>query len=217
MKAICTLLTIALTAVLLSACDQSAPQPDKAAMQAASGAYRTCAACHGAKGEGNAALNAPALVNLDEWYLKRQLQNFKEGIRGAHPEDIDGMVMAAQAALLPNDQAIDEIVRQVAGFPDVQPLVTLRTDIGNGKETYEMICGACHGVEGVGNETLNAPSLRGIDDWYLLRQYEKFRSGVRGAHADDTYGQQMQRMGHVLSEEEARRVTAWLATLGSDE
>lgn len=197
----------------LTACKPAPQQPDAEAAAAASGAYKSCAACHGAQGEGNAGLRAPALVNLDGWYLERQLRHFKAGLRGRHPEDIDGSMMAGQAALL-DDAAIDAIVDQIAGFPDVMPAVTLKTDIGNGKQTYEMLCGACHGVEGVGNRVLNAPALRGIDDWYLLGQYEKFRGGLRGTHELDVYGQQMRRMGDVLSEDEARRVVAWLMSLG---
>ena len=45
-------------------------------------AYAVCAACHGANGEGNPALNAPKLSGQHAWYLKRELQNFKNGARG---------------------------------------------------------------------------------------------------------------------------------------
>ena len=30
--------------------------------------YATCASCHGANGEGNQALNAPAIAGQKEWY-----------------------------------------------------------------------------------------------------------------------------------------------------
>ena len=45
--------------------------------------FVTCAVCHGANGEGNRALNAPASGGQNEWYVLRQLTNFCEGIRGA--------------------------------------------------------------------------------------------------------------------------------------
>ena len=31
--------------------------------------YATCASCHGANGEGNQALNAPAIAGQQDWYL----------------------------------------------------------------------------------------------------------------------------------------------------
>lgn len=199
----------------VSACDDKASQPDVAAMQASSGAYKTCAACHGATGLGNAALQAPALVNLDDWYLERQVRNFREGVRGRHPKDQWGQQMADQASLLNGEDAIMAVVAQIGSFDDQAPAATFEADTARGKDLYNMTCGACHGPEGVGNPALNAPSLRGIDDWYLVRQYENFRDGIRGAHPDDSYGQQMQRMGGVLNnEEDTRNVAAWLLSLG---
>ncbi|MFB3064155.1 MAG: cytochrome c, partial [Gammaproteobacteria bacterium] len=49
--------------------------------------FAVCMACHGETGEGNAALKAPATGGLDEWYVVRQLTNFRAGVRGAHAED----------------------------------------------------------------------------------------------------------------------------------
>lgn len=207
------LITLAAASLLIGGCKQS-EQPDLAAMEAASGAYKTCAACHGAEGEGNPAMQAPALVNLDSWYLARQLENYRSGIRGTHRKDTQGMLMASQAALLADDAAIAAVVRQIDSFPNIRPAATLKGNTEAGKDRYYMTCGACHGPEGVGNELLNSPSLVGIDDWYLARQYENFKDGVRGAHADDVYGQQMQRMGQVLdTDQQVKDVVAWLASL----
>lgn len=209
--------TLVATTLFVSGCKPS-EQPDLAAMEAASGAYKTCAACHGANGEGNPAMQAPSLVNLDTWYLARQLENFRSGVRGSHPKDTQGILMASQAALLADDAAIAAVVRQIDSFPNNVPEATLKGNVSAGRDRYYMTCGACHGPEGVGNEVLNAPSLVGIDDWYLVRQYENFRDGIRGVHADDEYGQQMQRMGQVLdSEQQMQDVATWLATLDIDD
>ena len=62
-------------------------------LSAGKAAYQTCSMCHGNDGEGNAALNAPALAGQEAWYLKRQLQKFKDGVRGTHPDDVYGMQM----------------------------------------------------------------------------------------------------------------------------
>ena len=72
--------------------------------------YATCATCHGPKGEGNVALNAPRLADQDDWYLVRQLQNYKKGIRGANPKDAYGAQMKPMAAMLADDAAINNVV-----------------------------------------------------------------------------------------------------------
>jgi cytochrome c553 len=214
MRLLRLVLAPAIIGALLSGCEQAGNEPDLAAVEAANGAYKTCAACHGARGEGNIALNAPALVNLDRWYLVRQLENFRDGVRGTHPEDLYGMQMAAQASLLSEAGQIEAIADQVESFPNVRPATTIEGDLTDGLNRYRMICGACHGPEGSGNVALNSPALTGIDDWYLVRQYENFSKGIRGTHEADVYGAQMQRMGKILeTEEEIRNVTAWLSSL----
>ncbi|KQX19514.1 MULTISPECIES: c-type cytochrome [unclassified Sphingomonas] len=86
------------------------PAPTIAAMKSEAGAdlYRSCAACHGERGEGNAALGSPPLAGTDADYLARQLRNFKKGIRGREGDE-KGQQMAAAAALLPDDAAIDAV------------------------------------------------------------------------------------------------------------
>lgn len=43
--------------------------------------YGMCIACHGANGEGNPGMKAPALAGQSDWYLFTQLKNIKAGIR----------------------------------------------------------------------------------------------------------------------------------------
>lgn len=210
--------TLVFCVLFLAGCDNEVTQPDAAALVGTSAAYRTCAACHGATGLGNIALRAPALVNLDEDYLRRQLENFRSGVRGRNPKDQWGQQMSDQASLLADDAAVAAVVAQIGSFENVAPATTFEADLDRGRSLYGSTCGACHGPEGLGNPLLKAPALRGLDDWYLVGQYENFRDGIRGTHAEDILGQQMQRMGAVLkSEKDVRAVAAWLASLGIDE
>ena len=39
----------------------------------------------------------PPLVHLEDWYFVNQFQKFRRGWRGAHPEDVFGQTMAANA------------------------------------------------------------------------------------------------------------------------
>ena len=78
--------------------------------------YAVCATCHGDRGEGMQDMNGPALAGREEWYLKRQLQNFKSGVRGGDSRDIYGKQMAPMAQLLPDDQAIADVVAYIASL-----------------------------------------------------------------------------------------------------
>jgi cytochrome c553 len=73
---------------------------------------QTCFTCHGADGRGNEVLHAPPIVQLHDWYLVQELQNFKSGARGAHPADTWGLTMRAQAILL-SDQAMADVIAYV--------------------------------------------------------------------------------------------------------
>lgn len=78
--------------------------------------YQTCVACHGARGQGNAELQAPALASRSDWYLITQLRNFKGGLRGVDERDTLGAQMRAISASLPDDQAITDVVAFINTF-----------------------------------------------------------------------------------------------------
>jgi cytochrome c553 len=63
-------------------------------------------------------MNAPALAGREEWYLVRQLQNFKSGVRGTDPGDIYGLQMAPMAQVLPDSQAIEDVAAYLSSLED---------------------------------------------------------------------------------------------------
>ncbi|MGI8894836.1 MAG: c-type cytochrome, partial [Casimicrobiaceae bacterium] len=73
----------------------------------------TCGACHGPNGRGVQAMNAPGLNGMSDWYLVTQLKNFKQGVRGTHPQDMYGPQMALMAAILADDPAINDLVAYI--------------------------------------------------------------------------------------------------------
>ncbi len=88
-----------------------------------------------------------------------------------------------------------------------------RGDPEAGREHYST-CAACHGQEGQGNKAQNAPGLASLDRHYLKRQLSYYKEGIRGAHEDDTLGQQMAAMMATLPDEQAiRDVSAYITTL----
>ena len=146
-------------------------------------------------------LKAPSLVNQDSWYLKRQLLNFKAGVRGTADGDVHGAQMMAVAQGLPDEHAIDAVVEYIDRLADIPPPTTVEGEPAKGRDHYDMVCGACHGPGGQGNVLLQAPRLAGIDDWYLVEQYGNFGKGYRGTHSDDKYGKQMQMMSGALPDD----------------
>lgn len=75
--------------------------------------YQTCAACHGAAGQGVWSTHAPRLSHMSDWYLAAQLSNFKAGIRGKHPEDFYGAQMAFLANSLKDDRAANDVIAYI--------------------------------------------------------------------------------------------------------
>jgi cytochrome c oxidase subunit 2 len=179
--------------------------------------YAVCVACHGQQGEGNQVLNAPKLAGQEEWYLRRQIEYFKNGVRGSHPDDEFGRQMAPMAATLANDAAVENVIAYIRTLPDNPVPHTVEGDIDAGEDIYTT-CGVCHGWRGEGIAAVNAPRQAGMNDWYLVTQLKNFKAGVRGAHDDDSYGMQMNMMAAILnSEKRIHDVVAYINTLPGPE
>jgi cytochrome c oxidase subunit 2 len=175
--------------------------------------HAVCAACHGQQGEGLQALNAPKIAGQEPWYLRRQLNAYKSGVRGTHPEDLYGQQMAPMVATLADDAAVENVIAHIQSFPDNPSPQTIDGNVANGERLYA-VCAYCHGGDAQGIQAINAPRMAGMTDWYLARQLENFRSGVRGGHAQDFYGMQMGFMGRNLqTDDQITDVIAYINTL----
>jgi cytochrome c553 len=53
------------------------------------------------------------LNGLNDWYLARQLANFRNGTRGSHAGDTYGAQMRAAAAVLPDESSIQDVVSYI--------------------------------------------------------------------------------------------------------
>src|SRR6266567_1496235 len=173
--------------------------------------FAVCSSCHGVQAEGNPALNAPKLAGQGDWYLKRQLKNFKDGARGTHEKDVFGKIMAPMAATLADDAAIDNVVAYIKKLPDTPAPATVNGNVKNGQDPY-VTCGACHGADGQGIQATNAPRLKGMSDWYLVTQLKNFKQGIRGTHPKDLYGRQMAFMAPILDAQATDDVVAYIDT-----
>jgi cytochrome c oxidase subunit 2 len=176
-------------------------------------AYDTCAVCHGANGEGTPELNVPKIGGQEEWYVARQLQNFKSGLRAPTTSDVYGTQMRALSMTLADDQEIADVSAYVASLSPPAVADTVSGDAAQGKASYAT-CGACHGANGEGNQALNSPKLAGQHDWYVVRQLQNYKSGVRGGDPKNVFDTQMRPMAMILTTDAAvNNVAAYINSL----
>jgi cytochrome c oxidase subunit 2 len=195
--------------VLLGACGASAGQgEDRAEVIFAD----NCGVCHGPSGQGNASIAAPVIAGLPQWYVEAQLGKFRDGIRGAHADDAEGLRMRPMSrTILPKD--VTPVAAYVASMSLKAPDRELAGDAKAGEALYAP-CLACHGPDGKGQELLKAPPIVQLDDWYIASTLRKFRSGVRGANPRDITGMQMAPMAKTLkTDDDIVNVVAYIGTL----
>lgn len=183
---------------------------DVAAGQAA---YAVCAACHGQQGEGNLAMNAPKLAGQEDWYLRRQIEAYQQGLRGTANGDVYGMQMRPMAMAVSDPVALDNLIAYIGTLPDGPVPPTVEGDVAAGRAGYA-VCAACHGPEAGGMEQMGAPALAGQNDWYLVRQIRNYQQGLRGYDPKDIFGNQMKPMASTLAGDKAiNDVVAYINTL----
>jgi cytochrome c oxidase cbb3-type subunit 3 len=138
-----------------------------------------CASCHGSDARG--ARGFPNLRDNDWLY-------------GGAPETIEQTIMNGRNGVMP---AWESALGGEAGVSDVTEYViglsgrnVDTVSAARGGEKFAMLCAACHGADGTGNQALGAPNL--TDNIWLYggseaRVYEtiaKGRNGMMPAHAD---------------------------------
>jgi cytochrome c oxidase subunit 2 len=176
--------------------------------------YGYCQHCHGTAGEGNVDFRAPSIAGMSEWYVHAQIEKFRVGARGDHPDDLDGLRMRPMSRTLATAAEVRLVAHYVASMEPTHPATIVEGgDPNRGRTLYEP-CVQCHGENAQGRRDMNAPELSTQSDWYLVVQLEKFRTGVRGADPLDTTGAQMRGMVGSLEDEQAvRDVVAYVTSL----
>jgi cytochrome c553 len=194
----------------LSGCQLGAANVDARGQEV----FQTCVPCHNADGSGNPTIGAPNIAGMKQWYLQSQLQKFRAGTRGMQFNDVEGMRMRPMALSLITDADVEAVSRYVESLPAVTHPPGLKGDVHAGDNQFHLVCAACHGENGQGNQDVKAPRLAGIDDWYLATQLRKFKSGVRGNSPKDIEGRMMRPMARGLADEDAvRNVVAYIDSL----
>ena len=206
----------ALSAVVASAGEKPVPGKTETPDHGTRLYTTVCTQCHGPKGEGNETLKAPSIGGMPAWYVSRQLINFRAGHRGTDPGDPTGMLMASMAKTLPADE-LEAVSAYVENLPSHSPKLTAAlkdASAENGRFLFEERCMECHRFNGTGEVVFGSPPLVGRQDWYLLEQVRKFKSGRRGAVPGDVNGAKMVLSSQFIENDEAARdVIAYILTL----
>jgi len=155
----------------------------------------SCAMCHGSDARG-----APSFPNLtdNDWLyggsFDTVMQSITDGRTGAMPVMVGGL----------DDSGINNLVAYVQSMSGQQVDAGMAAE---GKKNFDMLCIACHGVDGSGNQALGAPRLN--DDIWLYggeteiikKTVTEGRNGAMPVHKD------------LLSEDRRRLITAYVLSL----
>lgn len=138
-----------------------------------------CATCHGARGEGNAAMSAPRIAAQPQEYLLRQLNAFTDGSRPS-------------AVMTPIAKALDANAKKLAaayyGDMSAPPVMAPASEadsergrslatMGDGDRRIQA-CINCHGPEGSGLPPVT-PYLAGQQSAYLVASLKTWKDGTR--------------------------------------
>ena len=189
------------------------PPPVKMDLKKGKQLFGYCTTCHGDNGEGNRLVKAPQIAGQNIDYLIAQITKFQMGIRGANPNDTDGLKMRAISRMLRSEEDVVQVANYLSQLkPTINPPIT-GGDAVKGKASFAL-CSSCHGADAKGNKALNTPSLRYLQDWYMGAQIQKFKEGVRGSDPRDTNGMQMKGMAMTIpNAETVKNIAAYLETL----
>jgi cytochrome c553 len=158
----------------------------------------TCAGCHGEYGQGSIDGEYPRLAGLTAGYIAGQLRLFKQRKRINIP-------------MLPytNDRELPEedLVSIAAYLASIQ-LPTKLPPINEAEFDALERLASCHGSDGYGDDSKDAPQLAGQYSRYLLKQVESIRTGKR-FHEDPDDAE----IFREYTDAEIAAMLAWLATL----
>jgi cytochrome c553 len=182
-------------------------QAERGSASAGKNKAATCAACHGADGNGGADPNWPKLAGNSAEYIAKQLADFKTGTRK------DPIMQGMAAALSPQDMrdlgAYYESLAIKPGSARHKETLKMgeRLYRGGNAKTGVSACMSCHGPSGHGIPP-RFPRVSGQSAAYAEKQLLAFKSNKR---SND--GEAMTRTAFRMSEEEIKAVADYMAGL----
>jgi len=158
---------------------------------------QSCAMCHGSDGRG--ARSFPNLTDDDWLYggsFDTVMQSIANGRNGAMPVMVGGL----------DDAGVNNLVAYVQSMSGQQVDAGMAAE---GKTHFDMLCIACHGPDGSGNQALGSPRLNdeiwlyGGETETIKETVTKGRNGNMPVHKD------------LLSEDRRRLIAAYVLSMSS--
>ncbi len=201
-----------MTAIGAQATDAAKAAPKGDATRGQAIATTVCAACHGADGNSQLAVN-PKLAGQHPEYLFKQMKNFKAA--DGKPAERNSAIMNGMIAAFDDGQ-----MRDLAAYFGSQ---VQTGDVAKNRETVELgqklyrsgdlakglpACAACHGPAGAGLPA-QYPRIGGQFAEYTEAQLKSFRDGVR---ANDP-NKMMRMVAIKMTDAEIKAVSDYIAGL----
>jgi len=139
--------------------------------------FDTCAACHGASGQGTHDGSIPAIAGQHGSVLLKQLVDFRHQQRWD-----ERMEHFTDRHHLDSPQAVTDIaayVSRMPRFPSMAEAIGDGAFLSEGASVYFRVCEACHGPLGQGDGLRLRPRLAGQHYEYLLNHLAQTAAGYR--------------------------------------
>jgi len=137
--------------------------------------FQTCAACHGAQGEGASDGSVPAIAGQHTSVILEQLIDFRRNarvsIRMQHFVDHHHLTQV---------QDLANVAAYVNSLPPQPPKrVAADASAAQGESFYARVCASCHGPAAQGDAKTRVPRLAGQHPEYTQQQLSDAREGRR--------------------------------------
>jgi cytochrome c553 len=181
-----------------------------------------CAGCHGEKGLGMDAMEAPRLANIGQIYLIKQLDDYADGKRN---DPGNGAVMNDVAKALSEQDRLDvaaylDTLEYATEPSDLKALESEGNKIGNpGKGKIIMTRGikplvpACQDCHGFSGRAQNVPAIHHQKYVYLVNQLKRYRDGSRANDKKIYKDGIMRGIAKKLDDDNIADIAAYLTTV----
>jgi len=176
--------------------------------QRGTGLYKSCAKCHGTRGQGSDDGDVPLLAGQHRDYLVTQLLRMRAGAR----PDLGKSVPKYHSASVPALKTLQSIVDTAGYVASLPPEPGAQQgpghDLDIGHRVFVDRCVECHGPDALGQSDMLVPRLRGQNYSYIREQIARLGDGhrmPRGSPVSEVLG--------MLTPEESDAVADYLSRL----
>lgn len=168
-----------------------------------------CTGCHGTDGN-NSNSDYPVLAGQVEYYLLKQLKDFKSGAR--IDDHMTSMVLAVEEPDFEDIVAYfsNQTLRQQSEKTKDHEMKLGKSIFTSGIKSKSIpACSSCHGSKGLGNKVAVYPSLASQHKEYIVKTLKNFREGKRKNDKDKL----MRNVASKLNNKEIEALATYISNL----